>query len=618
MVSMTNATDDFRRLAAVAALTALSFGVAFAQTPATLGSGSAQGADTEWTALSAAEIEELIGPIALYPDDLVAIVLPASTFPLQIVQASRALEQAQADTEIEPDAAWDESVVALLNYPEVLQLLNDDLDWTWALGEAVIYQQGDVLNAVQAFRDRAYAAGNLATDERQEIVAADDGTITIAPADPEVIYVPYYDPARVVVRHSAPVYHYYPHAYPVYYYPYPTGYSFGSSLFWGVTSAFMIGWHDHYLHVRHNSHFGHPYYGYNYYSPWYSRTNIYVNVNRVGSYNRWRPGYRYGGRPRHHAGYDRLRDRRIIDAPRDSRVRSARLRDRQIRRNAESRELPRNRTAANTARNGRLAPNRVRNQPRTDRGQARPRQTDRATANTTRNGRLQPNRPRNQRATGNGQARPTLRERNVQDRRAGNTPTRVRPQLGGSQNRVARSGAGRTQAPREIRQTPNRARQLANRGRDVAPRGNASRGSPTSPATRNLQTQRRAARATPNRSASQNRGRTLSSPRTAQRMPSNANRSSGMLGRSAAPPRRATPQRSAPRSARSGFNREQPIRAPAARQARPSPAPAARRGANTRVQPRAQQNRARTQPRRAAQPSRGSNQRSVERGRRAR
>ena len=205
MANRIDATDRFATLAAVAALTLSSFGVASAQTPATLGAGSGQGADTEWTTLSPAEIEELIGPIALYPDDLIAIVLPASTFPLQIVQASRLLEQSDADSEIEADAAWDESVVALLNYPEALQLLNDDLDWTWALGEAVINQQADVLTAVQAFRDRAYAAGNLATDERQEVVAADNGTITIAPADPEVIYVPYYDPARVVVRSRVPV-----------------------------------------------------------------------------------------------------------------------------------------------------------------------------------------------------------------------------------------------------------------------------------------------------------------------------------------------------------------------------------------------------------------------------
>ena len=620
MANITNATDRIGTLAALAALTLLSVGVAFAQTPATPGSPSTQGADTEWTALSAAELEALIGPVALYPDDLIAIVLPASTFPLQIVQASRYLEQAEADSELEPDAAWDESVVALLNYPEVLELLNDDLDRTWALGEAVIYQQGDVLNAIQTFRDRAYAAGNLATDERQEVVAADDGTISIAPADPEVIYVPYYDPARVVVRHRVPAYDYYPYAYPVYYYPYPTGYSFGSRLFWGVTTAFTIGWTDHYLHVRHHSHYDHPYYGYNYYTPWYARTNIYVNVNRVGSHDRWRPGYRHGGRPRHHAGYDRLRDRRIIDAPRDTRARATRLRDRQIPRYTESRR------ATDTTRDGRLQPNRFRTQPATGAGQAQPTLTNRRSADTTRDGRLQPNRVRNQPATGAGQSRPTLRDRSVEDRRvrradnartgSGNTQARVNPRAnrgtlsansGRSQNRVARWGAGRTQVPSQARETPNRARQLANRSRDAAPRGNASRSSGAQPATRGLQTEPRSARTVPSQNATLNRGRTLTSPRTS----ASGGRTSGLLGRSAAPQR-------APDSARSGFSREQPIRSPGARQVRPSPAPAANRGANTQAQARPQQNRARMQPQRAAQPSGGSNQRSAERNRRAR
>ncbi len=614
-----DATDRFATLAAVAALTLLSFGVASAQTPATLGAGSGQGADTEWTPLSPEEIEELIGPIALYPDDLIAIVLPASTFPLQIVQASRLLEQSEAGSEIEADEAWDESVVALLNYPEALQLLNDDLDWTWALGEAVINQQADVLTGVQAFRDRAYAAGNLATDERQEVVAADDGTITIAPADPEVIYVPYYDPARVVVRSRVPVYHYYPFGYPVYYYPYPYGYSFGSRLFWGVTTAFAIGWSDYYLHVRHHSHYGHPYYGYNYYSPWYARTNIYVNVNRVGSYYHWRPGYRHGGyrhggRPRHYARYDRLRDhgiidtrrdrraqpyrtrdRGIIDTRRDRRAQPNRMRDRRIIRNSESR-----RDVIDRTRDGRLQPNGVRNQPRT--AESRPNLANRRSDDRIRYGRLQPNRARDQ---GARPSRPTLRDRNVEDRRL----------------------------RRQAREPANRGRPLANRGRDVAPRGNAARNNGARTATRSPQIDRRSTRTVPNRNVAQNRGRAPNrarsstangdrlagvlnrAPNSARSSTANGRRLAGVLGRSAAPQRAP-----APRSNRGGFNREQPIRPPAARQVRPSRAPAVNRGGGNaraqmrpqqrRVQPRAQRNPVRMQPQRAAPPSRGSGQRS--------
>ena len=136
-------------------------------------------------------------------------MLPASTYPLRSVQAARFLDERAENPSCKPNNDWDDSVVALLNYPEVVKLMNDDLDWTWRLGDAVINQRADVLDAIQAFRDRAYAAGNLRSDDRQ-VVANDDGAIAIKPADPEVIYVPYYEPERVVVYQTAPVYHYYP------------------------------------------------------------------------------------------------------------------------------------------------------------------------------------------------------------------------------------------------------------------------------------------------------------------------------------------------------------------------------------------------------------------------
>ena len=180
--------------------------------------------------LSGAELEVLVGPIALYPDDLLAIVLPASTYPLEIVQAARFLEAFDNDSTLEPDESWDESVIALLNYPEVIHLLNDDIDWTWKLGEAVISQQADLVAAVEAFRDRAYAAGNLKSDEYQT-VSSDEGIIEIVPIEDDIIYVPYYEPEHVVIQQAQPVYHYYPRSYPVYYYPYPTGYAFSSGYF---------------------------------------------------------------------------------------------------------------------------------------------------------------------------------------------------------------------------------------------------------------------------------------------------------------------------------------------------------------------------------------------------
>ncbi|MBT8077031.1 MAG: DUF3300 domain-containing protein [Gammaproteobacteria bacterium] len=266
--------------------------------------------------LGAAELEELIGPVALYPDDLLAIVLPASTFPLQIVQAARFLEEYEIDSTLEPDEEWDESVVALLNYPDVLRMLDQDIDWTWKLGEAVVNQQDDVVSAVETFRDRAYAAGNLATDEHQE-VSVDDGVIEIVPIEDDVIYVPYYEPEQVVVRQPTRVYHYYPRAYPVYYYPYPAGYSFSSGYFWGVTTAFRIGWLTDSLHIRHPSYWGHPYFGHSYYGHYYRRPSITVYNNWYGDRRFRSSSYyrRYGDywRPRGYSGVrpgDR-RDRKV-------------------------------------------------------------------------------------------------------------------------------------------------------------------------------------------------------------------------------------------------------------------------------------------------------------------
>jgi hypothetical protein len=253
--------------------------------------------------LTQTELQELVGPIALYPDDLLAIVLPASTYPLQLVQAQRFLEDLEDDPSLKPDESWDDSVIAVLNYPEVVALLNEDLDWTWRLGEAVVAQQADVVGAVEGFRDRAYAAGNLKSDTRQT-VARNEGTIEITPVEDDVIYVPYYEPERIVHYQSRPVYHYYPRAYPVYYYPYPVGYAFNSGFFWGVTTAFTVGWLTDSVHVVHHSYHGHPYYGHRYWDGWwYRRPTIHVHNNYYSSnhYSVSRHRYSRGDhwRPRH-------------------------------------------------------------------------------------------------------------------------------------------------------------------------------------------------------------------------------------------------------------------------------------------------------------------------------
>ena len=281
--------------------------------------------DEELPALSVAELEDIVGPVALYPDDLLAIVLPASTYPLQVVQAARFLERLESDPSLKPDEEWDESITALLNYPEVVDLMNEDIDWTWRLGEAVVSQQADVIAAIESFRDRAYAAGNLKSDERQ-IVSNEDGVIEIEPVNEDVIYVPYYEPERVVVYQPRPVYYYYPRAYPLYYYPYPYGHSFTSGYFWGVTTAFSIGWLTDHLHVYHHSYWGHPYYGHHYHSHYYYRRPSLSHYNHYyvhNSYSYWNYRYRDGDywRPRRHGGarpgYDSQRVHYYRDRNRD-------------------------------------------------------------------------------------------------------------------------------------------------------------------------------------------------------------------------------------------------------------------------------------------------------------
>src|SRR5690606_30402836 len=258
---------------------------------------AAQGPD-EPPLFTSDELEELVAPIALYPDDLVAIVLPASTYPLDVVEAARFLDELEDEPGLAPDEDWDDSIVALLNYPEVLRLMDEDLDWTWDLGEAFLNQQAEVFDAIQRFRVQAREAGNLATDERV-LVTEDDGAISIAPADPKVIYVPYYEPREVIVHHHyAPIRHY-PRPYPLYYYPYPAGYSFWSGYFWGVTTAFVVGWHTHHLHVHHHLHVGHPYHRHHYYDPFYVRRSISINIVNVDrDVYVWQPRHhRIGVRP---------------------------------------------------------------------------------------------------------------------------------------------------------------------------------------------------------------------------------------------------------------------------------------------------------------------------------
>ena len=458
--------------------------------------------------LTRTELQELVGPIALYPDDLLAIVLPASTYPLQLVQAQRFLEDLEQDPSLEPDKDWDDSVIALLNYPEVLQLLNEDLDWTWRLGEAVVAQQADVVGAVESFRDRAYAAGNLKSDSRQT-VARNDGSIEITPVEDDIIYVPYYEPERVVVYQSQPVYRYYPRAYPVYYYPYPVGHAFHSGFFWGVTTAFTVGWLTDSVHVIHHSYHGHPYYGRHYWDGWwYRRPTIHVHNHYYSSNHYTGSRHRYSRgdhwRPRHETRR-RLHNQRIAHssyyAGRSVRHRSydgtttARATTRNLRRTHDARPLldrrqnNRTRSVSDDRRQGDRT-QRVRDNRRHERQAAIPAQTRQAPRRADRPDRSseQPQRPR-------FQARQAQPERNREHRQRPRTQRQqTRPETVARRDRVAteRRSTGPTaeqrrhrasDAPRERRASGSR-RQEASQSRQKRSREKTS--------TRNTERERHA------------------------------------------------------------------------------------------------------------------------------
>src|SRR5438128_10477697 len=138
-------------------------------------------------------LQQLVAPIALYPDELVAQVLAAATYPTEIVEANRwlqensSLKDAQLADAVDKQS-WDPSVKALTQFPSVLANMDKNLSWTSSLGDAYVNQQQDVMNAVQAMRQRAKAAGNL-NSTSQEKVSQQGQTIVIEPAEPQVVYV---------------------------------------------------------------------------------------------------------------------------------------------------------------------------------------------------------------------------------------------------------------------------------------------------------------------------------------------------------------------------------------------------------------------------------------------
>ena len=226
------------------------------------------------------ELDQLLAPIALYPDALLAQILMASTYPLEVVQAARWV---QANPNVKGPALeaamlqqpWDPSVKSLTAFPQVLAMLDQRLDWTQKLGDAFLAQQQDVMGAVQDLRAKAQAAGYFQSSPQQTVVV-EPQAISIEPVNPQLIYVPIYDPTVV----------YGPWWYPAYppYYWYPPGYVFGASVIsFGIGVAVGVvlwggfDWHRHNVTI--------------------------INVNNYNTFNRTRitsptwhydPGHRLG------------------------------------------------------------------------------------------------------------------------------------------------------------------------------------------------------------------------------------------------------------------------------------------------------------------------------------
>jgi hypothetical protein len=170
---------------------------------------------------SEAQLDSLLAPIALYPDTVLSHVLIASTYPLEVVEADR---WARNNSRLKGDDAvnavdnqdWDPSVKALVAFPDILQRMSDDLDWTQQLGDAFLADEERVMDSIQKLRNRAYASGNLDKVEHVRVVR-EDKVIVIEPSVERVVYVPAYD-TRVVYGNwwwadYPPVYWHYPSSY---------------------------------------------------------------------------------------------------------------------------------------------------------------------------------------------------------------------------------------------------------------------------------------------------------------------------------------------------------------------------------------------------------------------
>jgi hypothetical protein len=202
-----------------------------------------------------AELDRLLAPIALYPDPLLSQILMAATYPLEVVEAARWSRRhpelkGEEAVRAAADKDWDPSVKSLLAFPHLLGRMDENLEWTRALGEAFLAQEPQVMETVQRLRRRAQAAGNLASDERL-LVVEEQGALAIQPARSDYVHVPYYDPWTVYGAWWWP-------APPVYWVPWPgyVVYAWRPAWYWGppvpVFAGFFFGrcdWRSRAVHI---------------------------------------------------------------------------------------------------------------------------------------------------------------------------------------------------------------------------------------------------------------------------------------------------------------------------------------------------------------------------------
>lgn len=296
-------------------------------------------------ALSPDELDQLVAPVALYPDALLAQVLAASTYPAQVVEANRWIRSYEGApperiAQMANATSWDPSVKSLTAFPSVLENLARNLDWATQLGNAYYNQPQDVMEAVQAMRQQAYEAGNLRSTAQQRVVYSPT-YISIDPVDPAVVYVPYYNPWIVYGALVSPWYPYYLLPPPAYIYYGGLAIGFGAGISIVAFSRWAWGW-------------GH-------WRPDWRRRAIYYRQNRYISRSRsMRNRGRFGRFDRHYVRRDFRRPGRRIDRNRQLRDR----RTRELRRQPNVRRTPRVRQPSRERQNRRTVPRiRTRNQP---------------------------------------------------------------------------------------------------------------------------------------------------------------------------------------------------------------------------------------------------------------